>query len=73
MRSSPDASGVRGRRGAVGSALGRNPIPIIVPCHRVIRTDRTLGGYTGGLRYKRALLRIEGRDDLIPSDASSAR
>ena len=57
---------------AVGSALGRNPIPIIVPCHRVIRTDRTLGGYTGGLRYKRALLRIEGRDDLIPSDASSA-
>lgn len=57
---------------AVGNALGRNPIPIIVPCHRVIRTDRTLGGYTGGLRYKRVLLRIEGRDDLISSDASSA-
>ena len=50
---------------AVGNALGRNPIPIIVPCHRVVRTDRTLGGYTGGLRYKRALLDIEGRTDLL--------
>ena len=54
---------------AVGNALGRNPVPIIVPCHRVIRTDRTLGGYTGGLRYKRALLGIEGRDDLLPAEA----
>lgn len=50
---------------AVGNALGRNPVPIIVPCHRVVRTDRTLGGYTGGLRYKRALLDIEGRTDLL--------
>ena len=58
---------------AVGNALGRNPIPIIVPCHRVIRTDLTLGGYTGGLRYKRALLRIEGRDDLIPATRSPRR
>ena len=54
---------------AVGNALGRNPVPIVVPCHRVIRTNRTLGGYTGGLRYKRALLTIEGRDDLLPSGA----
>lgn len=52
---------------AVGNALGRNPVPIIVPCHRVVRTDRTLGGYTGGLRYKRALLDIEGRTDLLRS------
>ena len=58
---------------AVGSALGRNPIPIVVPCHRVIRTDRTLGGYTGGLRYKRHLLRIEGRDDLLPATRSPRR
>ncbi|MYA32547.1 MAG: methylated-DNA--[protein]-cysteine S-methyltransferase [Gemmatimonadales bacterium] len=50
---------------AVGNALGRNPIPIIVPCHRVVRADRTLGGYTGGLRYKRTLLDIEGRTDLL--------
>lgn len=55
---------------AAGGALGRNPVPIVVPCHRVVRTDRTLGGYTGGLRYKRALLDIEGRADLLPSDAS---
>ncbi len=54
---------------AVGNALGRNPIPIIVPCHRVVRADRTLGGYTGGLRYKRALLDIEGRADLLGSPA----
>ena len=51
---------------AVGNALGQNPVAIIVPCHRVVRTDGTLGGYTGGLRYKRALLDIEGRLDLIP-------
>ena len=50
---------------AVGNALGRNPIPVVVPCHRVVRTDRTLGGYTGGLRYKRTLLGIEGRTDLL--------
>lgn len=51
---------------AVGNALGRNPVAIIVPCHRVVRTDGTLGGYTGGLEYKEALLDIEGRRDLLP-------
>jgi methylated-DNA-[protein]-cysteine S-methyltransferase len=56
---------------AVGNALGRNPIPIIVPCHRVIRTDGTLGGYTGGLRYKRTLLDIEGRADLVGPHAQT--
>jgi len=50
---------------AVGNALGRNPVAIIVPCHRVVRSDGTLGGYTGGLRYKQALLDIEGRGDLL--------
>ena len=50
---------------AVGNALGSNPVAIIVPCHRVVRTDGTLGGYTGGLEYKEALLDIEGRDDLL--------
>lgn len=45
---------------AVGNALGRNPIPVIVPCHRVIRSDSTLGGYTGGLGIKQHLLRHEG-------------
>jgi methylated-DNA-[protein]-cysteine S-methyltransferase len=45
---------------AVGGALGRNPIPIIVPCHRVIAHGGKLGGFTGGLAKKRALLAIEG-------------
>ena len=44
---------------AVGQALGRNPLPIIIPCHRVIRGDGTLGGFSGGLDMKRLLLRIE--------------
>jgi methylated-DNA-[protein]-cysteine S-methyltransferase len=45
---------------AAGTALGRNPIPIVVPCHRVLRTGGGLGGYTGGLEKKETLLRIEG-------------
>jgi O-6-methylguanine DNA methyltransferase len=44
---------------AVGNANGKNPIPIIVPCHRVIRKNGDLGGYTGGLHYKRLLLDLE--------------
>jgi methylated-DNA-[protein]-cysteine S-methyltransferase len=45
---------------AAGNALGANPIPIVVPCHRVLASGGGLGGYTGGLDRKRALLRIEG-------------
>lgn len=44
---------------AVGSANGANPIPIIVPCHRVIASDGSLGGYALGLKMKRALLALE--------------
>lgn len=46
----------------VGQALGRNPIPIVIPCHRVIASDGSLGGYCGttGLDLKRWLLRHEG-------------
>ncbi len=47
---------------AVGGAVGANPLPIIIPCHRVIRTDRKLGGYSGGLDRKVELLRLEGID-----------
>ena len=43
-----------------GGAIGLNPIPIIVPCHRVIGSDRTLTGFTGGLSKKVALLELEG-------------
>lgn len=45
---------------AVGNALASNPFPIIVPCHRAIRSDRSLGGFQGGLNMKRGLLRSEG-------------
>ncbi len=45
---------------AAGSALGSNPIPIVVPCHRVLRTGGALGGYAGGLDIKRRLLELEG-------------
>ena len=46
-------------RRAVGGALGKNPIAIVVPCHRVIAADGSIGGYTGGLDVKRALFSIE--------------
>jgi methylated-DNA-[protein]-cysteine S-methyltransferase len=47
---------------AVGQALGRNPVPIVIPCHRVIASDGSLGGYSGGggLESKRFLLQLEG-------------
>lgn len=45
---------------AAGNALGANPIPIVVPCHRVLRSGGGLGGYTGGLSRKELLLGIEG-------------
>jgi methylated-DNA-[protein]-cysteine S-methyltransferase len=44
---------------AVGTACATNPLPIVVPCHRVIRTDGTLGGYAGGLDAKMLLLQLE--------------
>ena len=52
-----------GRPGAgrgVGSALAHNPLPILVPCHRVIRKDGTLAGYSGGVHIKERLLTLEG-------------
>ncbi len=47
---------------AVGSACGSNPVPFIVPCHRVISSSGTLGGYGYGLKVKRELLKLEGYD-----------
>jgi methylated-DNA-[protein]-cysteine S-methyltransferase len=45
---------------AAGNALGANPIPIVVPCHRILRTGGSLGGYGGGVERKEFLLRLEG-------------
>ena len=47
---------------AVGTAQATNPFPIVIPCHRVIRSDGTLGGYGGGLEMKRRILEMEGID-----------
>lgn len=45
---------------AAGNALGANPVPILIPCHRVVASGGRIGGFTGGVAAKRALLRIEG-------------
>jgi O-6-methylguanine DNA methyltransferase len=56
---------------AVGSALGRNPVPILVPCHRVLRSDGTLGGYAFGLELKDRLLALEhATPALVGSDTT---
>jgi methylated-DNA-[protein]-cysteine S-methyltransferase len=54
-----EAGSPRGAR-AAGNALGSNPIPIVIPCHRVLRSGGALGGYGGGLDRKRWLLELEG-------------
>jgi len=54
------AIGSPGASRAVGNALGRNPIPVVIPCHRIIRSDGSMGWYTGGPDIKRKLLDIEG-------------
>ena len=59
-RSWPSGRGARGPSRAAGSACATNPIAIVVPCHRVIRTGGGLGGYGGGLDAKRLLLTLEG-------------
>lgn len=51
---------------AAGGAIGANPIPIVVPCHRVIATDGSLGGYAGGLSAKRRLLALELGEEQVP-------
>ncbi len=45
---------------AVGNAVGANPLPIVVPCHRIVAHDASLGGFSGGLSMKRKLLSLEG-------------
>jgi methylated-DNA-[protein]-cysteine S-methyltransferase len=53
-------AGSKDKARAAGAACGANPIPIIIPCHRVIKSDKTIGGYSGGLGFKKKLLQIEG-------------
>jgi len=56
---------------AAGNALGSNPVPIVVPCHRVVRSGGGLGGYTGGLGRKVTLLALEGIE--LPRASGAAR
>jgi methylated-DNA-[protein]-cysteine S-methyltransferase len=63
LRSYADVASAAGSPRAVraaGNALGANPMPVVVPCHRVVRTGGALGGYTGGLERTEFLLRLEG-------------
>ena len=64
--------GAPGAARAVGNALANNPFPILIPCHRAIRSDGTLGGFQGGLQMKQALLTMEGvevsPDGKVPVD-----
>ena len=62
-RSVAVAAGSERATRAAGNALSSNPIPIVVPCHRVLRTGGGLGGYAGGLERKRRLLALEGALD----------
>lgn len=50
---------------AVGNALGANPIPIIIPCHRVVGSDGSLHGFSGGLHWKQRLIDLEKKNGLI--------
>ena len=55
-----EMSGHPGAQRAVGNAVGRNPVPIFIPCHRVIRSDGDIGGFSLGVELKKRLLELEG-------------
>lgn len=59
-----EAAGRPGSARAVGGAVGANPLPVVVPCHRVVAGDGSLGGFSGGLDVKRWLLAHEGHAHL---------
>jgi methylated-DNA-[protein]-cysteine S-methyltransferase len=61
--------GDRNAARAVGAALGQNPFPILIPCHRAVGSDGSLTGFGGGLEWKRALLSLEsGQTDLLTAE-----
>jgi len=62
-----EAVGRPGAMRAVGGALSRNPLPVVVPCHRVIARTGSLGGFSGGVALKKKLLSLEGMGDLFHS------
>ncbi|MDP2754304.1 MAG: methylated-DNA--[protein]-cysteine S-methyltransferase, partial [Nitrospirota bacterium] len=58
---------------AVGRALSRNPIPILLPCHRIIESDGSIGGYSSGIDIKRRLLEIEYYNKLAKTQLQTKR
>jgi methylated-DNA-[protein]-cysteine S-methyltransferase len=62
------AAQVRSFPRAVGGAVGRNPIPIVIPCHRVVAAGGAIGGFSGGLERKHLLLGLEGHE--VPETSS---
>ena len=58
---------------AVGGACGANPIPVLVPCHRVLAANQKLGGFSGGLDWKRTLLEREGIKFIAPTGVTGSR
>lgn len=64
---------VPGGARAVGRALSRNPFPIVIPCHRAIRSDGRLGGFQGGREMKQALLELEGVEVTPPGRVATDR
>ncbi len=63
-------AGKEGAGRATGQALAANPVPILVPCHRVVCADGNLGGFSGGLDIKRRLLELEGGWPLYLADSA---
>jgi methylated-DNA-[protein]-cysteine S-methyltransferase len=62
--------GVPGGARAVGNALATNPFPLLIPCHRAVRSSGDLGGYQGGLEMKKTLLEMEGVKFISPRKVS---
>ena len=60
--------GSKGAVRAVGTAIGRNPLPVVVPCHRVIQSTGAIGNFTGGVEKKHLLLRLEKSDALATGE-----
>ena len=65
--------GSPGAARAVGGACGANPIPLIIPCHRVLAANHALGGFSGGLHWKRKLLALEGIDFTQPNQPKNRK
>ncbi|MCX7011861.1 MAG: methylated-DNA--[protein]-cysteine S-methyltransferase [Candidatus Sumerlaeota bacterium] len=58
---------------AVGGALGLNPVPLVIPCHRVVRADGAIGGFSGGAGWKERLLEFEGETTSQPRNTQKTR